>query len=127
LAVPDTTFGSVNGGDGFDTLRIDGLEVGVNLTTLIASNRVTSIEQVDLGEAKVNGLSLTADDVLQLTDFGELYVLGGAGDTVTSTGWTFAFDATFDGHDVKAYSATASGGQDVLLYVDADISTITVT
>ena len=115
----------VDGGSGFDTLRLAGANLTLNLSTIGASGaRVTSIERIDLtGSGNgANTLKLSLNDVLDITDvnninsttqaalgfsngsftFGasvarhQLLVSGDASDSVTSSGWGAAVGTVTD-------------------------------
>ena len=72
-------------------------------------------------------ISLDVDSVLDMTDNDhKLFIQGDLEDSVTLVGsWTKS-DTTFVGDDGQTYSqytATASGGATVTVYVDQDIPT----
>jgi Ca2+-binding RTX toxin-like protein len=84
----DTT---VDGGTGTDTLLLgsgDDLDLG-------AAAALSAIERVDLGTANGdNTLTLTAADVIAVSDAGTLTIVGGSGDKLEAgTGWTDGFEA----------------------------------
>ncbi len=92
LAIPDADFSStrrLQGGNGTDTLRLDGSGVTFDLTA-IADNRITDIEQIDLRGSGDNTLILDVLEVLNLsTHSNRLLVRADAGGTVDiGTGWT---------------------------------------
>ncbi len=66
LSIADTTFQRLDGGNGADTLRIDGSDIVLDLTTL-ADNRLTSIETIDLRDRGANSLTLDLLEVLKIT------------------------------------------------------------
>src|SRR6185436_783387 len=96
LAVSSTTFAKVDGGNGTDTLRLDGSGLVLNLTTL-ADSRITNIETIDIRGSGANTLTLNQQEVLKVTQptnggatSNTLTVLRGADDTVNiGAGWTF--------------------------------------
>ena len=110
-----------NGGTGSDILDIDGLLLNLTLSTL----HVTDIEFIDLLGTGPNSLTLTLQDVVDVTDSNDkLIIKGDANDTVISTGegWTSAGTEIIDGEVYNVYTV----GTDTLL-VDTDITQINVT
>ncbi|MCZ6812603.1 MAG: calcium-binding protein, partial [Alphaproteobacteria bacterium] len=79
----DTT---IDGGTGTDTLRVDS--GNVDLTTF--GGTISGIERIDLeADAGTNSLTLSAADVISMSDTDVLDVLGDAGDDIDAgTGWT---------------------------------------
>ncbi len=85
-----------DGGTGTDTLRLNGADLSLDLSTL-ADTRLSSIERIDLnggGPSDNNNLSLTRLDLLSLSEVridgrAELRVDGNDGDriTVSDNGW----------------------------------------
>jgi hypothetical protein len=71
----------VSGGNGFDSLVLIGNGINLDLSSL-TSGAVTDIELLDLGGTGANVLSLSAQDVLDITSAGDLFVRGGSDDTV---------------------------------------------
>ena len=78
----DLGFRRVDGGGGFDTLALDGANVTLDLTT-IANSRLQGIERIDLTGSGNNGLILSLQDVLTLSDSSNtLRIDGNAGDGI---------------------------------------------
>jgi hypothetical protein len=115
-----------DGGNGTDTLELDGSDLPLDLTAL-ADSRTRSIERIDIGGTGNNTLTLSVLEVLNLSDeSNELLVLGDAGDVVNQgPGWTAAASggtngngtSTIDGQTYQIYNA----GQAALL-VDTDMT-----
>jgi hypothetical protein len=85
----------VDGGAGFDTLRVVGLNTNVDLTTLNADARFrafTNVEAMDFSALGDSVFTLSVGDLLRLTDArNSLRVDGDAGDAVVAgSGWTLA-------------------------------------
>ena len=126
IIIDDVTFFNIDGGNGFDKLEID---FDLDLTT-IANNKVSGIEQIDLGVG-VGGqtLTLNVDDILSLSDnrdFGDdttaLKIIGETGETtaiadhVDLTGFTdTGVDMNIDGVDYALYTHDFSTEVDVLI------------
>ena len=102
----DTLSGSsVDGGTGIDTLSLRGSSRHLDLTSINASKTILeNIEIVDLGEKRDNQLTLSAADVIALSnDSNTLRVLGGFGADVNfadggwvNTGHQYSKGMTFD-------------------------------
>ena len=81
LAISDTAFALVDGGNGFDTLRFDAA-MDLDLTGL-GGNRITDVEAIDLRhDGGDSSLTLNLSDVLNLNDSSTLRIHGSDGDTV---------------------------------------------
>ncbi len=104
----------IDGGADFDTLLVESGNLDLSAAAL------SGIDAIDLGAANGgNTLTLTAGDVLSVSDSGTLTVLGGAGDQVEAgTGWT-------DVGPVGAFQAYTKDGAtllvDAAVAVNADI------
>ena len=113
-----------DGGEGFDTLRLTGAGVALDLTTL-ADTRLLNIDAIDLRGSGANSLTLALGDLFALSADGfTLRVLGGADDTLSSTlqGWQPSGDAfELDGRSVQTYLATF-GDTDLRLLVDTALA-----
>jgi len=126
IQVATLDFLLADGGNGTDTLALDGSGLHLDLTAL-GDSRIRSIERIDVSGAGDNTLTLSVRDVLNLSDdSNQLLVLGDAGDTVNrGAGWTTAASggsngngtSTIDGETYQIYTA----GQATLL-VDTDMS-----
>ena len=123
LYISDSIFLRVDGGSGYDSLRLDGAGFTLDLTT-IADTRVRGIEEINLTGSGDNTLTLDLAEVLGLSDTSNtLTVSGNAGDTVNvGSGWFWSGTTTIGGEDYIRYSQ----GQATLL-VDADITQTGVT
>ena len=119
----------LDGDSGIDTLRIDGSGVTLDLT-LMANNRITGIERIDLTGNGNNSLMLDISDVLALPDgtgqfrdttTHELLIDGNSGDSVSSVGhgWVAGTDVTVQS---TLYASYTSPNVAVTLLVDTDIT-----
>jgi hypothetical protein len=82
LAISDTTFASLDGGLGTDTLRLDA-NITLNLTA-IANSRLSGLEVIDLNSTG-STVTLNTDDILSIVGdeaANDLRVNGTAGDTL---------------------------------------------
>ena len=66
LAVPAVDFQRLLGGNGTDTLRLDGSGITLDLTT-IADNRIVDVEQIDITGSGDNTLTLDVLEVLNIS------------------------------------------------------------
>ena len=109
LAVSSIDFKRMEGGNGSDTLRLDGTGLTLDLTTL-ADNKLTGVEVIDLRGSGPNTLTLDLQEVLNLVPSGDrlvntLNVRRDADDIVNiGTGWTRGADATIDSVVYEVYS-----------------------
>ena len=88
IQVTDLGFGSVDGGSGNDVLHTDGKNLNLNLADF--SDKIHGIETICLFGRGDNELTLTATDLINLSDTtNTLSVNGNAGDhiTVLDDGW----------------------------------------
>ncbi|MGB8167133.1 MAG: Calx-beta domain-containing protein [Chthoniobacteraceae bacterium] len=109
LAVSDLTFQHLAGGRGFDTLRLDGAGLSLNLTTL-PDNRLTGIEQIDIRGSGNNALALDLQEVLNISgESNTLIVRNDAADTVAfGSGWTAAGSETIAGVSYSVFTQAAA-------------------
>ena len=81
IKVADLSFGSVAGGTGSDVLHTDGKDLNLDLS--FVGDRIQGIETICLYGRGDNTLSLTAEDLLNLSDTtNTLKVHGNAGDRI---------------------------------------------
>ncbi len=105
LAVADLAFARIVGGNGFDTLRLDGSGLTLDLTTL-ADNRLQGIEQIDITGAGINTLTLNYREVLNISDASnQLIVRRNGGDIVNiGSGWTQGSDQLIGTENFQVYT-----------------------
>ncbi len=116
ILVWDAADTSIDGDSGTDTLRVDSGDV--DLTSFGGS--IDGIEQIDLeADTGANTVTLSAQDVLDMSDTETVTVLGDNTDSVEAgSGWT---DGGFDGNGNRIYTQDVSGDLATLL-LDPDIT-----
>jgi VCBS repeat-containing protein len=120
--VYDTSFVSINGAEGHDTLAWHGTGT-LNLSDISA--RVNNIETIDLmKDAGKDNLVVSAESLLKVTDNDNtLYVRGENGDTVTLKGyWDQADGLVANGVNYNHYTSSATDGSVVQLYIEDDVT-----
>ena len=122
LAVSDTDFARIVGGNGFDTLRLDGGGLTLDLTA-IADNRITGIEQIDLVGSGTNTLTLDLLEVLNISDTSNTLIVRCAGGDVVNIGpgWTDEGVQDVGGEPFHIYTQGA-GSVYISSLVDADFN-----
>jgi FG-GAP-like repeat/RTX calcium-binding nonapeptide repeat (4 copies) len=110
----------VDGGSGNDSLKFAGSGQSLDLSGK-AGTVYTGLEAIDLTGTGNNSLSLTAHDVVKLSDTtNQLTVNGNAGDSISSTGqgWVAGADDTIGGILYHNYTSGAAH-----LHVQANVTT----
>ena len=103
----------IDGGNSSDTLRA---EHGDDIDLTAFTGIISGIDEIDLAsDASANAVTLTAQDVLDMSDGNSVTISGDVGDSVTAdAGWTYAgMDA--GGNDIYTQGAAT-------LIVDTDIT-----
>ena len=105
LAVSDLSFRRIIGGNGIDTLRIDGSGLSLDLTT-IRDNRILDIEEINITGSGNNTLTLTQREVLNLSSSSNtLIVRRNSGDIVNrGAGWTQIASETIGGIPFEVFT-----------------------
>jgi len=114
LAIGSLAFARLDGGNGSDTLRLEGTGLALDLTT-IADNKVTDIEVIDLTGNGANTLTLDLQEVLNISSHSNtLLIRRDGGDTVNiGSGWTQGASQTIDSvsYDILTQGAAVLGIQ----------------
>ncbi len=123
LAITGTDFADIDGGAGFDTLRIDSANDTFDFSAILPA-RVSSIEAIDLGAGGNNSLMLNALDVFDLSDDTQggltgFTIHGDASDSVATldSGWASTGTVT-----IGANSYTVFQNGQAQLIIDTDIN-----
>ncbi|MHA7844956.1 Ig-like domain-containing protein [Serratia sp. D1N4] len=119
IGITDTSFVSINGGEGIDTLLLDGKNMALDLDALIG--HITGIEKIDLGQGSANSLSLSASALegfgqtdMVMTDGKNQLVINGDGSNALqlldtqSESWMGAGEAEIGGVIYHTYVAGAT-------------------
>jgi len=112
LAILDADFSStrrLQGGNGTDTLRLDGSGINLNLTT-IADNRIVDVEVLDITGNGPNSLALDQQEVLNISSHSNtLTVFRDADDAVSrGNGWTQQVNLIQDGRTFEVFTQGAA-------------------
>ena len=112
----DINDATIDGGAGIDSLLVQGGDVDLT----VFGGTILGIESIDLeADAGANAVTLSAQDVLDISDSDTLAILGDSGDNVDAgSGWT---DGGFDGSGNHTYTQMV-GGMLATLLVDPDIA-----
>jgi Ca2+-binding RTX toxin-like protein len=110
----------IDGGTGDDTLQALTSGANINLSNLA----ITGIERIALGNSGADTVTLTAADVLRVSDTDTLRILGDSGDDVVATGFTAAGSQTVDGIN---YGVFTGGGATLLVQVGLDLNNTPVS
>jgi Ca2+-binding RTX toxin-like protein len=128
MQVSTLDFLLVDGGNGTDTLTLDGSDLHLDLT-ILADSKSRSIERIDIGGDGNNTLTLGILDVLNISDASnELLVLGEIGDVVNQgTGWMAASTGGTNGNgtstiDGETYQIYTAGQASLLLDTDMTVA-----
>jgi len=115
----DTGFGRIDGGDGVDTVRLDGSGQSFDLGG-VRGDQINAIETFDLTGSGDNTLTLDADMVFSATrganeltgTENSLVIDGDAGDTVDAgAGWSNTGTVTIGGDGYSIYESADNGAQ----------------
>jgi Bacterial Ig-like domain/Laminin B (Domain IV)/FG-GAP repeat/RTX calcium-binding nonapeptide repeat (4 copies) len=123
LAVSNTTFARIDGGNGSDTLRLVGGGLKLDLTAL-ADHRLLGIEVIDITGSGANTLTLNVREVLNLSnESNTLIVRRNSGDVVNiGSGWTQVNNQTIGADVLNVYTRGAA----TLKVISTDITAPTV-
>lgn len=115
LSISSTAFARVEGGNGTDSLRLDGSGIFLDLTA-ISDNRITDIEKIDISGSGSNTLTLDVREVLNVSSASNtLLVQRDDDDTVNiGDGWTSQANQTIDAinYDIFTQGNAILGIQD---------------
>ncbi|MCY1740524.1 hypothetical protein [Ensifer sp. SL37] len=123
FVVPDTLFAGIHGKAGVDTLKLDGTGLHLDFASdAIASGVVTGIEHIDITGTGGNTLSVTAQDVLDMSDTTNLLIVhGDRGDTLNASGFTAGGSVTSNGETFDVFTSGSA-----TLWVEQDLGTVNV-
>ncbi|MBI3230776.1 MAG: FG-GAP repeat protein, partial [Burkholderiales bacterium] len=85
ITITDLSFQLIDGGGGNDTLKLSGADLA--LDTINGLSHLRSIENIDINGSGNNSITLTANDVMHLSEIGNtIYITGNGGDAVHLSG-----------------------------------------
>ncbi|PID66979.1 MAG: hypothetical protein CR975_00310 [Gammaproteobacteria bacterium] len=114
----DQADSKIDGGAGFDTLKF------VDTGTINLNNAIKNIEVFDLRNSKSQALKIGAADVLSVTDSdNQLFIDGDSSDKIEISGLTANNAKSLYEPGYNLYSAKI-GGDEVMLYIDEQITNI---
>jgi VCBS repeat-containing protein len=115
ILIWDSLDAVIDGGGGTDTLDARGADIDI----AAFAGTITGLEIIDLSQPGADTVTLSAQDILDMSDSDTLTVTGGPPDTVEAgTGWT---DAGFDGSGNHIYTQDV-GATLATLLLDPDIA-----
>jgi hypothetical protein len=130
IGISNTSFASIHGGDGIDTLLLDGKNMALDLDALIG--RITGIEKIDLGQGSANSLSLSASALegmgqtnMVMADGKNQLVINGDGSNALqlldtqSESWAEAGQAEIGG---VVYHTYVAGGTELLVEQNINVT-----
>ncbi|MBA5249935.1 MAG: hypothetical protein FE834_10490 [Gammaproteobacteria bacterium] len=111
----------VNGGNGTDTLKLDGANLILDLRE-ISNTRIQNIEEINIEGSGNNMLMLVLDDLLAISSStNTLHILGDTGDTVAAYGFTeTATTKTEGGAIYRLYTHNNANAANVKLWIGVD-------
>ncbi|HRW29969.1 MAG TPA: hypothetical protein P5227_08230, partial [Emcibacteraceae bacterium] len=106
-----------DGGDGFDKLDLIGSSAITTFAVDLSTVDAVNIEEVRMGHDYRESLTLTNQDVIDVTDADNfLVILGHDTDSVSSGSvWAYTMDVMYDGEIYHQYTGT---GTEVLVYTE---------
>ncbi|MHC5351444.1 Ig-like domain-containing protein [Metapseudomonas furukawaii] len=132
IAIKDSSFAMIDGGDGIDTLLLDGKHMALDLDALV--DRITGIEKIDLGQGGSNSLSLSADALeglgqadMVLADGKNQFVINGDGSNSVqlldslAESWMQAGQAEVGG---VVYQTYVSGSNELLIEQNIQVTLV---
>jgi Ca2+-binding RTX toxin-like protein len=117
IVVASAAFANMDGGAGFDQLVLSGSGLHLDLASF-KNNRIGGIEAIDITGSGNNRLTLTAADLLDLSDSSQtLRVDGNLGDLLKGGDWAFVQNQVIGSQTYGIYTRGAA-----TLQVDIDIA-----
>ncbi|SPL71379.1 hypothetical protein KPC_2557 [Acinetobacter stercoris] len=124
IIIKDINFSHIDGGAGNDTLIWDS-SANLNLGDIL--DKVQNIETIHLGDANANTMTVSIDDILQMTSNNTLIIQGGDTDKVQivdANSWTSGGTQSYHGADYQIYTATTSDNHLINLWIQNNLGVI---
>ena len=114
-----------DGGDGYDSVTLPNITNLIDVNFEFLSSLLHNIENLNLEGGHKTLTNITPDNVANMTDSDHvLKISGEADDTLQLSGFTLDPNASNNLNGYNVYNGTATGGAEITLHIDQDITNI---